>query len=123
MIPFDKIYTWLFKSFNISGETELIERLMKDGYTHMMIIKRSWIFALFLLWIPIVILTLSGVSIWIAYDSIDIVAIKYTLIGGNILMSLILVVSSITYIRHFRRVHGEPVIETDPKKLVEDLTL
>jgi hypothetical protein len=38
-------------------------------------------------------------------------------------MSLILVVSSITYIRHFRRVHGEPVIETDSKKLVEDLTL
>jgi hypothetical protein len=80
MIPFDKIYSWLFKSFNISGETELIGRLMKDGYTHMMIIKRSWIFALFLLWIPIVILGLSGVSIWIAYDSIDIVAIKYTLI-------------------------------------------
>jgi hypothetical protein len=46
----------------------------------MMIIKRSWIFALFLLWIPIVILGLSGMSIWIAYDSIDIVAIKYTLI-------------------------------------------
>jgi hypothetical protein len=123
MIPFDKIYTWLFKSFNISGETELIERLMKDGYTHMMIIKRSWIFALFLLWIPIVILTLSGISIWIAYDSIDIIAIKYTLISGNILMSLILVISTVTYIRHFRKIHREPVIETDTKKLVRDLTL
>ena len=123
MIPFDKIYTWLFKSFNISGETELIERLMKDGYTHMMIIKRSWIFALFLLWIPIVILTLSGISIWIAYDSIDIIAIKYTLISGNILMCLILVISTVTYIRHFRKIHREPVIETDTKKLVRDLTL
>lgn len=56
MIPFDKIYSWLFKSFNISGETELIERLVGDGYAEIMIIKRSWIFALFILWIPIVIL-------------------------------------------------------------------
>ncbi len=56
MIPFDKIYSWLFKSFNISGETELISRLVRDGYTHIMIVKRSWIFALFMLWIPLVIL-------------------------------------------------------------------
>ena len=87
----------------------------------MMIIKRSWIFALFLLWIPIVILGLSGMSIWIAYDSIDVIVIKYTLISGNLLMSLILVVSSITYIRHFRRVHGEPSIINDPQSLSDNL--
>lgn len=123
MIPFDKIYSWLFKSFNISGETELIERLVGDGYTQIMIIKRSWIFALLMLWIPIVILGLSGLSIWIAYDSIDIPLIKYTLIVGNILMSLILIVSSITYISHFRKIHGEPIIETDTSNLTDNLSL
>jgi hypothetical protein len=87
-----------------------------------MIIKRSWIFALLMLWIPIVILSLSGLSIWIAYDSIDIDVIKYTLIVGNILMSLILVVSSLSYISHFRAIHGEARIETDTKRLSESLS-
>ncbi len=122
MIPFDKIYSWLFKSFNISGETELIERLVRDGFTQIMIIKRSWIFALLMLWIPLVILWLSGVSMWIAYDSIDIPAIKYTLITGNILMSVILIVSSILYISHFRHVHNEPTIETDTTRLTGSLS-
>lgn len=122
MIPFDIIYTWLFKSFNISWETDLIERLVRDWYTQIMIIKRSWIFALLMMWMPIVILILSGISIWIAFDSIDILAIKYTLILWNILMSLILIVSSVFYISHFRRIHGEPVIETDTTKLTENLS-
>jgi hypothetical protein len=30
MIPFHKIYSWLFKSFNISGETILIDRLISE---------------------------------------------------------------------------------------------
>ncbi len=30
MIPFDKLFSWLFKSFNISGETLLIERLHEE---------------------------------------------------------------------------------------------
>lgn len=36
-------------------------------------------------------------------------------------MSLILIVSSITYIRHFRKIHGEPTITTDPTVLTESL--
>jgi hypothetical protein len=123
MIPFDKIYSWLFKSFNISGETELIERLVRAGYTQIMIIKRSWVFAFLMLWIPIVILGLSGLSVWIAYDSIDISLIKYTLIVGNILMSLILIVSSTLYISHFRKIHEEPTIETDSSHLTDNLSL
>lgn len=121
MIPFDKLYTWLFKSFNISSETELIQRLVDDGYQEIMIIKRSWIFALLMLWMPLVILILSAISIWIAYDSIDIVAIKYTLITGNILMSMILIISSITYIIHFQKVHSASPIVTDTAALMSNL--
>jgi hypothetical protein len=76
-----------------------------------------------MLWIPLVILGLSGLSMWIAYDSIDIVAIKYTLITGNILMSLILIISTINYIHHFRKVHSESSIEVDTKKLINNLSL
>lgn len=121
MIPFHRIYSWLFKSFNISGETLLIDRLISEWYQEFMIIKRSWIFALFMLWIPLAILGLSGASIFIAYTSIDIESIKYTLISGNILMAFILVISSLNYIRHFRSIHYEPYITHDMTKSRDEL--
>lgn len=121
MIPFDKIYSWLFKSFNIHGETDLVENLIQNGYTHMMIIKRSWIFGLFTLWIPLTILCLSATSIWIAYYSISIPIVQNTVIIGNILMSIILVISSLRYIVHFRRTHAFTGIWRDPNELSKQL--
>lgn len=121
MIPFHIIYSWLFKSFRISWETELIDKLINDGYTRLMIVKRSWIFALFVLWIPIVILALSGISIYIAQQSITVEYIRYILIGGNVLISLILILSSWNYIRHFREIQSMAIISEDPVKLRDNL--
>jgi len=124
MIPFDKIYSWLFKSFNISGETEMIDRLItKNKIQEIMVIKRSWIFALFMLWIPIVILILSGLSIWIAIDSIQIPIFRNTLVIGNILMSCILIWSTISYIAYYSSIHQEAHIVRDMKKLKDELAL
>lgn len=88
-----------------------------------MIVKRSWIFALYVLWIPLVILSLSGVSIWIALYSIEIPYIQYTIIIGNILMSTILVVSSWNYIRHFREIQSSAIISEDLSTLRDSLSL
>lgn len=88
-----------------------------------MIVKRSWIFALFVLWLPIFILILSGVSIWIALYSIDILYIQYTIIGGNVLMSIILIVSTWNYIRHFREIQSSAIITDDARKLRDNLSL
>lgn len=121
MIPFNRLYSWLFKSFNISGETALIDRLISEWYEEIMIIKRSWIFALFMIWLPMAILGLSWLSIYIAYDSIDIASIKYTLIGGNILMSMILIGSSLNYIIHYRSIHDGSHNITDTQGLRDNL--
>ncbi len=123
MIPFHSIYTWLFKSFRISGETELVDRLIAEGYTRIMIVKRSWIFALFVLWIPVVILFLSMLSIHIAYISIEIGYIRSTIIGGNILMDIILIISSYNYIRHFREIQHMSSISGDVTALRKSLEL
>ncbi len=122
MIPFHKLYSWLFKSFNISWETIIIDRLISEWYTEFMIIKRSWIFAVFMLWIPVSILVLAGLSIYIAYSSIEVINIRYTFIGGNILMASILIISTINYIRHFRSIHHEPQITNDIATLKNELT-
>lgn len=121
MLPFHHIYSWFFKSFRINWETELIDRLISEGYSSIMIIKRSWIFALFILWVPFVILGLSGLSIWIALYSLSPSGIQYIIIGGNILMSIILIVSSWIYIRHFRDIQSSATISTDVTSLRADL--
>lgn len=115
MIPFHRLYSWLFKSFFIGEETRLVDRLIKQGYDKIMIIKRSWIFILYIFWIPLLLLMLSGASIWIAYIYIEVEMIKWTIIIGNFLMSTILLTSSLVYIRHFRRVHAN----TD--EIIDDL--
>ncbi len=121
MIPFHIIYSWLFKSFNIGWETTLIDRLTSEWYTRIMIVKRSWIFALFVLWIPLMILLLSWVSIWIALYSIELPIIRYTIISGNILMSVIFIISSWNYIRHFREIQSASTISEDLATLREKL--
>jgi hypothetical protein len=123
MIPFHSIYGWLFKSFRIAGETNLIDRLISDGYEKILIIKRSWIFALYVLWMPVVILSLSAVSIWIALYSLSSSGIQYGIIIGNLTMSTILIVSSWNYIRHFREIQSSAKISTDLVSLRQDLSL
>lgn len=123
MIPFHKIYSWLFKSFKISWETELIDKLISEWYSKMMIVKRSWIYALFILWIPVLILILSWASMYVAHMSVQIAYIQYMIIGGNLLMSIILVVSSWNYIRHFREIQSTAVITDNPEQLRNDLNL
>lgn len=121
MIPFHKIYSWLFKSFFIGEETALLKKLYDDGYTRMMLIKRSWIYIFFVSWIPILLVILSGISIWIAYDSIDIAVIKYPIIVGNILMNVILFPTTILYIVHFRDVHREASVTNNPLEIIEQV--
>lgn len=86
-----------------------------------MIIKRSWVFALFSIWIPIVIFVLSVLSVWIASVSIEIDYIRTTIIAGNILMAVILLFSSWNYIRHFRELQMYSMITDDLNDLKKNL--
>lgn len=70
---------------------------------------------------PLIVLLLSGVSIWIALYSIDIIPIQQAIIWGNILMGLILTVSSIAYVAHFRSLHREVFVSEDPEALKTEM--
>ena len=121
MIPFHLLYSWLFKSFRISSETDLVDKLIAEWFRKIMIVKRSWIFALFVLWLPLFILGLSFLSMWIAYESVTVDYIRYTIIIGNFLMSSILVISSWRYIRHFYKNQSTSGISTNPAELRAEL--
>lgn len=126
MIPFHKIYGWLFKSFTIGAESRLVERLVEQGYDRMMIVKRSWIFILYFLWIPFLLMILSGVSIWLGLTQLpkEAIELRYIIVIGNILMTVILVGSSWVYIRHFRHIYSNTdQIITDIPSFIEKLKL
>lgn len=80
-----------------------------------MIVKRSWIFALYLIWIPFVLVALSMISIWIALSFDTIPSIKWTIVIGNIVMTSILFISTLLYIIHYREVYN------DTDKIITDL--
>ena len=67
MFPFHKLYSAIFKSFDISSETETVARLREEGVKKIMIIKRSWIFGLAMIWIPVLIVFISVCNISISY--------------------------------------------------------
>lgn len=123
MIPFHRIYSWLFKSFAIGQENKIIEQFIEQWYQKIMIIKRSWFFVL---WIfitrGILIFSLSLVSTWIAWNNIEIKEFQYVITFSNIIMAVIMFLSSFIYLRHFRRVHSNTdKIITDLDKLKNDL--
>lgn len=127
MIPFHKIYAWLFKSFSIGEETKLIDRLIEQGYTKMMIIKRSWVFFLAILVdlksTPIILLLLSCVSVWIGLFHLpNDTFLRGLVVIGNILMALIFTISTLVYLKHFRAIHkNSHKIVTDIPTMRESL--
>lgn len=121
MIPFHLIYSFLFKSFNIKSESETIEHLRDEGVTSVIIIKRSWIFALKMIWIPILIGCIASINIYIALAYFTDAGLKNTLLIGVGISVVLFLFSVISYLLHFRKIYAAPKIENDLNKLLENL--
>jgi hypothetical protein len=78
-----------------------------------MIIKRSWIFALAMIWIPILILFISGVNIFLALNYYRDDILKYSLMIGVMFSVLLFIFSVWNYLRHFREIYDAPKVTSD----------
>lgn len=123
MIPFHKIYTWLFRSFRIDSETSMVQGLINEGVKSIIIIKRSWIYALFLSWIPIVLFFLTLLNIYILSESYDDeVILRMTMIVIMIANMGFYFIMGILFVKHFREVHmNNATIWSNMKQLLENL--
>ena len=121
MIPFHKIYSAIFKSFNINSETETIGRLKSEWAKKVMIIKRSWIFWLAMIWVPFLILILWFLNIYISYFSYKDINLKYSLLIGVIFSLFLFIFSVWSYLAHFRAVYDVPKVENDMDKIMKSL--
>ncbi len=103
----------MFKSFDIAGDTKLLEKLEKDGTRFLMIIKKHWIYSILISWrvIFVILIEISNVYLLVfSHPVTDLTTeIIATLLTINVIWWLIIV---IIYIRRFRRIQGnKPYVE------------
>lgn len=112
-INFSSIITWFFKSFDIAGDTKLLEKLEKDGVRFLMIIKKHWIYSILMSWRVLVVLAVTCINVYllvfsqVAPDTISMGLGIF--LGANVVWWFIVV---IVYIRGFHSIQGnKPYIE------------
>jgi len=112
-INFSNIITWFFKSFDIAGDTKLLEKLEKDGVRFLMIIKKHWIYSILMSWRVLVVTVIACANVYLLVfsranpDTVTLVLGAFLSI--NVVWWLIVV---IIYIRRFYLIQGnKPYIE------------
>jgi hypothetical protein len=103
----------MFKSFDISGDTKLLEKLEKDGVRFLMIIKKHWIYSILMSWRVLFVVIIACANVYLlifgqkAPDTITTgIALFLSL---NVVWWLVVVV---VYIGHFRQIQGnKPYVE------------
>lgn len=106
MINFKAFFEFLFKSFVVGRDVEMVERLHREGYQSILLIKRSWLYGLASsLWmIPLFILGTANVYLVLRHFGMGTFGIVLaSFVGLNILGT---VYSSFRYIWDFRRDYG-----------------
>lgn len=121
MLPFHKIYSFLFKSFNVHSETETVTRMKDEWIQKIMVIKRSWIYGLSLVWIPITIAATAwgNIALSILYHKDPL--IFYTNIVGVGLSLILFLISVVLYLYQFRKTYEVPHIAENLSELLADL--
>lgn len=64
-INFSRITTWVFKSFDIAGDTKLLEKLEKDGVRFLMIIKKHWIYSILMSWRVLFVVAIACANVYL----------------------------------------------------------
>lgn len=112
-INFSGIVSWMFKSFDISGDTKLLKKLEKNGTRFLMIIKKHWIYSILISWRAFFVFIIACINVYLLIFSKtnpDTITISIAiLLSLNVVWWLIIVV---VYIRRFYKIQGnKPYIE------------
>lgn len=105
LINFRTIYESLFSSFDVAADTKMVEELEKDWVDKLMIIKRSWIFGLFISWMFIVVFCLMLLNSYLIYSEFLNKNIAYIIISILWFNILYWIYSVISYFIKFRNIY------------------
>jgi hypothetical protein len=105
MITFRKIYEIIFSSFRVSNSRDLLNELEQEKVENIIIIKRSWIYGLFMSLIFILILITLGINISLMIINYSSLYIFYGFVGVIVINVILIIYSGIRYVIRFRKAH------------------
>lgn len=109
MLNFKKVFEFLFKSFDISWDTKLLEKLEKDWLRFLMVIKRHWMYSVLNLWIVFIVLIITIINLIILFKWDIISKIIWIFLALNIIYWIVIV---FLYIFRFYKINWNyPYIE------------
>lgn len=107
MLNFKAIYEFLFKSFVVGRDVEMVQQLYESGHESLLIIKRSWLYGLAsALWL-IPLLALGIINVYLILEHFQFTYFGILLAFFVILNIIWTVYASIRYIFDFRDTYGE----------------
>lgn len=105
MLTFSKIHESIFSSFRINDTSHFLNELEQEKIEKVIIIKRSWVFGLFVSMIFFLIILVTGMNIYYMAMHHSSPYIFYGLVGLIIINVVWELFSGILYIVRFRRLH------------------
>lgn len=94
MLNFQKLFEFLFTSFRIDRDTELVAKITEDGHRFALLVKHAWVYGVFssLILVPVVLVTVLNVYLlgvhfeWkqtgIILDTLLVANVMYTCISA-----------------------------------------
>lgn len=106
MLNFRSVYEFVFSSFRISRDTELVDQVIAEGERYGLVIKRSWIYGAFSLLMLVPIIALASVNTFLLGKHFDWSPLGYALIGLLLANIAYTAVSGILYVARFRKTYA-----------------
>lgn len=114
MLNFRSTFEFLFKSFDISGDTKMIQKMEQEGTRFLMVIKRHWLYTIINSWraIIVVVVAILNAYLLVFYDGVAHNITSYVIAGLLLLNVAYWIVVVINYIKKYYDLQGsKPYIE------------
>lgn len=121
MLNFRKLYEIIFKSFNVAADTEMVEQLENDNIEKMIIIKRSWIFGIFISGKFISMLLIMIINIYLIHLNFSDPTESWILMWILVFNMLYWIYSIMIYFSKFRKIYWERSKIVDTKTIKTQL--
>ncbi|EKE28048.1 MAG: hypothetical protein ACD_3C00106G0007 [uncultured bacterium (gcode 4)] len=123
ILNFRSLYEKIFSSFDVAADTKLVEGFEKEWVKELIIIKRSWIFAIFNSWIFLLVLIIMVTNCILINYNFESRVTATTLIWLLVFNILYWIFSVIVYFKKFKNIYWVRPTIIDTKGLKEELTL
>lgn len=112
MITFRKLYELVFKSFRIEATSHCLDELIQEQVHQMIIVKKSWIYGLFVSLIFILIIIVLFINIYFILIHYPSLMVGYLILWILIFTTVLGLYTGIRYLYYFRKLHNRDSILT-----------